>query len=97
MPIVRSWRFVRTGGRRWTSASCIKPFTNSRRATAVCTGLRLRTSTAAWLGETPRRKVLDELLDVARTIIQLRKENGEPIPDRLLPLSLQKGSLTITA
>ena len=49
----------------------------------------------AW-GDTPA-ETLDELLDVARMIIQLRKENGEPVPERLLPLDIHKGSLTIAA
>ncbi|CAI8033317.1 hypothetical protein GBAR_LOCUS18796 [Geodia barretti] len=49
----------------------------------------------AW-GDTPA-ETLQELQDVARTLIELRKENGEPIPEELIRYSSPKGSLTITA
>ena len=49
----------------------------------------------AW-GDTPEETLL-ELLDVARMIIELRKERGEPIPAALLAPGAHEGSLTVTA
>ena len=48
----------------------------------------------AW-GMTPA-ETLHELSDVARMLIELRKENGEPLPEELIPPSSNRGSLTIT-
>ena len=47
----------------------------------------------AW-GDTPEETLL-ELLDVARMIIELRKEWGEPIPAELLAPGAHRGSLTV--
>ncbi len=47
----------------------------------------------AW-GDTPEETLL-ELLDVARMIIELRKERGEPIPEKLLAPGAHEGSLTV--
>ena len=49
----------------------------------------------AW-GETPE-ETLKSLLAVAQGIIQLRKENGEPLPPEIPPLRSHEGSLTVTA
>ena len=49
----------------------------------------------AW-GETPE-ETLNSLLAVARTIIQLRKEEGQALPPELTPLRSPKGILTIAA
>ena len=49
----------------------------------------------AW-GETPE-ETLKSLLAVAQSIIQLRKENGEPLPPEITPLRSREGSLTVTA
>lgn len=49
----------------------------------------------AW-GDTPE-ETLQSLLAVARAIIELRKENGEPLPPGVAPLRSSKGSLTVTA
>lgn len=49
----------------------------------------------AW-GDTPA-ETLHELLDVARMLIAIRKERGEPIPEALIATSPHKGSLTVTA
>ena len=47
----------------------------------------------AW-GDTPEETLL-ELLDVARMIIEIRKEQGEPIPEELLAPGAHRGSLTV--
>lgn len=47
----------------------------------------------AW-GETPE-ETLQSLLAVAQTIIQLCKEEGEPLPLEVTPLRSHKGILTI--
>ena len=47
----------------------------------------------AW-GDTPE-ETLVELLDVARMIIEIRKEWGEHIPEELLAPGTHKGSLTV--
>ena len=47
----------------------------------------------AW-GETPE-ETLQSLLAVAQTIIQLCKEEGEPLPLEVTPLRSYKGILTI--
>ncbi len=49
----------------------------------------------AW-GDTPA-ETLHELLDVARMLIAIRKERGEPIPSELMVPSPHRGSLTVTA
>ena len=49
----------------------------------------------AW-GDTPE-ETLKSLLAVAQTIIELRKESGEPLPTEMAPLRSSKGSLTVTA
>ena len=49
----------------------------------------------AW-GETPE-ETLNSLLAVARTIIQLRKEEGEALPPEVTPLRNPKGTLTVAA
>ncbi len=49
----------------------------------------------AW-GKTPA-ETLQELMDVARMLIELRRENGEPLPQELISPSSDKGSLTVTA
>ena len=49
----------------------------------------------AW-GDTPA-ETLQELLDVARMLIELRRENGEPIPKEMTLPSSHKGSLTVAA
>ena len=49
----------------------------------------------AW-GKTPA-ETLHELMDVARMLIELRKENGELLPKELISPSSDKGSLTVTA
>ena len=49
----------------------------------------------AW-GDTPA-ETLQELLDVARMLIELRRENGEPIPEEMTLPSSHKGSLTVAA
>ena len=49
----------------------------------------------AW-GKTPA-ETLHELMDVARMLIELRRENGEPLPKELISPSSDKGSLTVTA
>lgn len=47
----------------------------------------------AW-GDTPEETLL-ELLDVARMIIELRKEWGEPVPEEPLAPGAHRGSLTV--
>ena len=49
----------------------------------------------AW-GESPAETLI-ELMDVARMLIELSKENGEPLPSELTPSNSRKGSLTVTA
>ena len=49
----------------------------------------------AW-GDTPE-ETLKSLLAVAQAIIELRKENGEPLPPEVSPLRSSKGSLTVAA
>ena len=49
----------------------------------------------AW-GETPD-ETLKSLLAVARTIIQVCKEDGQGIPPKLIPLHRSEGTLTVTA
>jgi predicted RNase H-like HicB family nuclease len=49
----------------------------------------------AW-GNTPA-ETLHELIDVARMLIELRKENREPLLKELIQPRSDKGSLTITA
>ena len=49
----------------------------------------------AW-GDTPE-ETLKSLLAVAQSIIQLRKENEEPLPTEITPLRSREGSLTVTA
>ena len=49
----------------------------------------------AW-GDTPE-ETLKSLLAVAQSIIQLRKENGEPLPPEITRLRSREGSLTVTA
>lgn len=49
----------------------------------------------AW-GETPE-ETLKSLVAVAQTIIQLRKENEQPLPSEITPLRSAKGTLTVTA
>ena len=49
----------------------------------------------AW-GESPA-ETLEELREVARNMIQLRRENGEPLPPGIPVQSLHKGNLTVTA
>ena len=49
----------------------------------------------AW-GDTPE-ETLKSLLAVAQSIIQLRKENGEPLPAEITSLRSREGSLTVTA
>ena len=49
----------------------------------------------AW-GETPE-ETLHSLQAVARTIIQLRKEDGEALPPAIAPLQSPEGTLTIAA
>ena len=40
---------------------------------------------------------MKSLLAVAQSIIQLRKENGEPLPPEITPMLSREGSLTVTA
>ena len=47
------------------------------------------------MGDTPE-ETLKSVLAVAQSIIQLRKENGEPLPPGMTPLRSRQGSLTIT-
>ena len=49
----------------------------------------------AW-GDTAE-ETLKSLLAVAQTIIQLRKENGQPLPPEVSSLSSAEGTLTVTA
>ena len=49
----------------------------------------------AW-GETPE-ETLKSLVAVAQTIIQLRKENAQPLPPEIAPLRSAEGTLTVTA
>ena len=49
----------------------------------------------AW-GDTPE-ETLKNLLTVVRSIIQFRKENGEPLPPGTTPLRSRQGGMTITA
>ncbi len=49
----------------------------------------------AW-GDTPE-ETLEIFLAVAQSIIQLRKENGEPLPPEITPMLSREGSLTVTA
>lgn len=49
----------------------------------------------AW-GETPE-ETLNSLQAVARTIIQLRKEEGQVLPPEITPLRSHKGTLTVAA
>ena len=49
----------------------------------------------AW-GDTPAQ-TLEELREVARTILQLRKENGQPLPPEITPQQSSKGSMTVAA
>ena len=49
----------------------------------------------AW-GDTPE-ETLNSLLAVAKTIIQLRKEEGEELPPEVAPLRSPKGTLTVAA
>ena len=49
----------------------------------------------AW-GET-QEEALQSLHAVARTIIQLRKEDGEGLPSEITPLQSPNGTLIITA
>ena len=49
----------------------------------------------AW-GDTAE-ETLKSLLAVAQTIIQLRKETGEPLPTEITSLRSAEGTLTVTA
>ncbi len=49
----------------------------------------------AW-GQTPE-EALKSLVAVAQTIIQLRKENEQPLPPEITPLRSAEGTLTVTA
>ena len=49
----------------------------------------------AW-GETPE-ETLKSLVAVAQTIIQLRKENEQPLPSEISTLHDAEGTLTVTA
>ena len=49
----------------------------------------------AW-GETPE-ETLNSLVAVAKTIIQLCKEDGEELPPEVTPLRDSKGTLTVAA
>ena len=49
----------------------------------------------AW-GDT-LEETLKSLLAVAQSIIQIRKENGEPLPPEITPLCSREGRLTVTA
>ena len=49
----------------------------------------------AW-GTTPA-ETLWELADVARMLIELQKENGEPLPEEFIPPGSHQGKLTVTA
>ena len=48
------------------------------------------------VGDTPE-ETLKSLLAVAQSIIQIRKENGEPLPPEITPLCSREGRLTVTA
>ena len=48
----------------------------------------------AW-GDTPA-ETLEELREVARTILQLRKEKGEPLPPDIASRPSYQGSMTVT-
>ena len=49
----------------------------------------------AW-GESPAETLI-ELMDVARMLTELSKENGEPLPSELTPSNSRNGGLTVTA
>ena len=49
----------------------------------------------AW-GDTPA-ETLEELREVARTMLQLRKEKGEPLPPEITPRQSSQGSMTVVA
>ena len=49
----------------------------------------------AW-GDTPA-ETLEELREVARTMLQLRKEKGEPLPPEIASPQRSQGSMTVVA
>ena len=49
----------------------------------------------AW-GDTPAQ-TLEELREVARVMLQIRKENGEPLPPEITAHRNSEGSMTVAA
>ena len=49
----------------------------------------------AW-GDTPAQ-TLEELREIARAMLQIRKENGEPLPPEITVSRNSEGSMTVAA
>ena len=64
---------------------------------AGCIGPKYRRCKAAGHGAIHPAQTLEELREVARVMLQIRKENGEPLPPEITANRNSEGSMTVTA